>query len=97
MTKRKFTLAGDTAFETVKTILAIFIALAITFCVLALTCENPVASFVTMLTGPLTKLRYFGNVLESMVPLVFSGLACSLLFRTGCSTSASRASIISAA
>lgn len=83
MTKRKFSLAGDTAFETVKTILAILIALAITFCVLALTCEDPVSSFITMLTGPLTKMRYFGNVLESMVPLVFSGLACSLLFRTG--------------
>ena len=83
MTKRKFSLAGDTAFETVKTLLAILIALAITFCVLALTCEDPLASFITMLTGPLTKMRYFGNVLESMVPLVFSGLACSLLFRTG--------------
>lgn len=83
MVKRKFSLAGDTAFETIKTIIAVFIALAITFCVLALTCENPVASFLTMLSGPMSKVRYMGNVLEAMVPLVFSGLACSLLFRTG--------------
>lgn len=50
---------------------------------LALTCEDPVSSFITLMLTELTKMRYFGNVLESMVPLVFSGLACSLLFRTG--------------
>ncbi len=83
MTKQKFSFAGDTAFEVIKTMIAIFIALGITFIVLALTCENPASSFATLLTAPLTKLRYFGNVLEAMVPLVFSGLACSLLFRTG--------------
>lgn len=83
MIKRRISLAGDRVFEVVKTILAIIIALGITFLVLMLTCEDPVSSFITMLTGPLTKVRYFGNVLEAMVPLVFSGLACSLLFRTG--------------
>lgn len=83
VTKRKFSFTGDTAFEIIKTVIAVLIALGITFIVLALTCEDPVQSFITLLTSPVSKLRYFGNVLEAMVPLVFSGLACSLLFRTG--------------
>lgn len=83
MTKRKFSIASDTSFEVIKTVIAVLIALTITFMVLALTCEDPLSAFVTLLTAPVSKLRYFGNVLEAMVPLVFSGLACSLLFRTG--------------
>ena len=83
MAKRKFPLVGEASFEVIKTVIAVLIALAVTFMVLVLTCDNPVESFVTLLTAPVTKLRYFGNVLEAMVPLVFSGLACSLLFRTG--------------
>lgn len=79
--KLKFT--NEVVFEAIKTVIAIFIALGITFVVLLFLADAPVQSFVTMLTAPFTKLRYFGNVIEAMVPLVFSGLACSLLFRTG--------------
>lgn len=82
MTK-KWSFADEKVFEGVKIVLSVLIALAIVFVVLLFFCDSPVSSFFTMLTAPLTKVRYFGNVLEASVPIIFSGLACSLLFRAG--------------
>lgn len=80
---KKISITNEFVFEIVKTLIAIVLALAITFVVLVLLSDEPVAMFVKMLTAPVTKLRYFGNVIESMIPIAFAGLACSLLFRTG--------------
>lgn len=82
-TGKKFSLTNEYVFEAVKIVISVLIALGITFVVLLFIGDDPVGSFFTMLTAPFTKLRYFGNVLEATVPIVFSGLACSLLFRTG--------------
>ena len=62
---------------------AVGIALAISFAVLALTSSQPVTAFSKILFSPLTNVRYFGNVLELMVPLAFSGISTALLFRAG--------------
>lgn len=88
MTERKkegkgFSFANEKVFEVTKILIAVGIALAIILVVLLVTCSTPLSAFFTMLTAPFTKMRYFANVLEAMVPIVFSGLACSLLFRTG--------------
>ncbi len=82
--KRKLHIASnDLAFNVVKIFIAILIALAITFVVLCLVCDTPVDAFITMLTSPAASLNMFGRVLKNMVPIIFSGLACALLFRTG--------------
>lgn len=73
----------ETRFEVLKTLVAIGIALVITLVVLLVICDDPFVAFNKLLTAPLTKLRYFGNVLEAMIPIGFAGLATSLLFRTG--------------
>ncbi len=86
MTKKKvnkISLTNEFVFEIVKTVISIFIALGLTFIVIALLSDNPVGLFTKLLTAPLTKARYFGNVIEMMIPIAFSGLAVSLLFRTG--------------
>lgn len=85
MTEKKQGLgfANEKVFEALKIIIAVLIALGLTLIVLLFVCDTPFKAFWTMLSAPLTKTRYFGNVLEAMVPIVFSGLACSLLFRTG--------------
>ena len=75
--------SNDLAFNIVKILIAIVIALAITFVVLCLVCDTPVEAFITMLTSPAANLNMFGRVLKNMVPIIFSGLACALLFRTG--------------
>lgn len=69
--------------EIIQITAAIVIALAITFVVLFLTSEEPVFAFTKLITAPLQNLRYFGNVLELMVPLAFAGISASLLFRSG--------------
>lgn len=74
---------NDLAFNTIKVLIAIMIVLVITFVVLCLVCETPVDAFVTMLVTPAKSWTFFGRVLKNMVPIVFSGLACALLFRTG--------------
>ena len=82
--KRSFHFASnDLAFNTVKILIAIIIALGITFVVLYLVCDTPVDAFITMLTSPAASTNMFGRVLKNMVPIIFSGLACALLFRTG--------------
>ena len=86
MTKKplkKLSITNEFVFEIVKTLISILIALGLTFIVLVLLSDDPVNMFIKMLTAPLTKVRYFGNVIEMMIPIAFSGLACSLLFRTG--------------
>ena len=75
--------SNDFAFDTIKILIAIAISFAITLVVLFLVCDTPVNAFITMLTAPASSVRMFGRVLKNMVPIVFSGLACALLFRTG--------------
>lgn len=70
-------------FRAMKTLLALLIALLITFITLCFTSETPMQSFITMLTAPLTKMRYFCNVLEMSVPIIFTALGCAILFRSG--------------
>ena len=79
----KLKLSDEKVFGVIKTLTALLIALAITFIALCFTAEAPLQSFATMLTAPLTKIRYFSNVLEMMTPLVFTALACAILFRAG--------------
>jgi simple sugar transport system permease protein len=62
---------------------AVAIALAVSFAVLALTSSEPLTAFGKMLLSPLTNRRYFGNVLELMVPLAFTAISAALLFRSG--------------
>ncbi|MDR3174888.1 MAG: ABC transporter permease [Treponema sp.] len=62
---------------------AVLIALLISYGVLVLTSSEPLTAFGKMLFSPFTNLRYFGNVLELMVPLAFSGISTALLFRSG--------------
>lgn len=79
----KVDLRNDKIFSTLKTLVSLGVALIITFVVLCLTSDAPIQSFGVLLTAPLKNLRYFGNVLEMMVPLIFTSLACAILFRAG--------------
>ncbi|MDO4432510.1 MAG: ABC transporter permease [Aerococcaceae bacterium] len=72
----------ETRFEVYRTVMAIAIAMAIVLVVIALLSDNPLESIQLLLTGPLTSLRRFGNVIELMIPLTFTGLAITLTFKT---------------
>lgn len=70
-------------FESFRLLIAILIALAITTAIIFMVSENPVEALTTLLTGPLQSKRYFFNVLEMMVPLMFTGLSLALVFKSG--------------
>ncbi len=68
-------------FEIVRTGLSIAIALGLGFVIILLISEQPISAITSFIYGPLTKTRYIGNVIEAAIPLIFSGLAVSLLFQ----------------
>lgn len=53
------------------------------FLIISLVSEQPFTSIGIFLYEPVSSLSHFGNVIEMTIPLIFSGLAVSILFRTG--------------
>ncbi|CAM3633468.1 ABC transporter permease [Erysipelothrix urinaevulpis] len=68
-------------FEMVRTFVAVGIALIVGFTIILLLSNQPLQAITNFVVGPLTKVRYMGNVIETAIPLIFSGLAVSLLFQ----------------
>ncbi len=50
---------------------------------ISLTLPTPGQAIASFLLGPAGDLRHLGNVVETATPLMFTGLAVSLMFRTG--------------
>lgn len=69
--------------ELLRTLLAIGISLAVTFIVILIVSEDPLNALQSFILGPISTFRRFGNVIELMIPLMFSGLATIFLFRVG--------------
>lgn len=69
-------------FEVLRTIMAVAIAMAIVLVIMAFVSETPGEAVTTLLIGPLTSARQFGNVLVLMIPLTFTGLALTIVFKS---------------
>lgn len=67
-------------FNTFRTALSILIALMLSFIVIFLVSDQPVEAIVRMITGPLSSKRLFANVIELMIPLIFTGVSVSIMF-----------------
>lgn len=70
-------------FGLLRLVVAISIALIITTGIIFIVSENPMESLNALLVGPISSKRYIFNVLEMMVPLMFTGLSISLVFKSG--------------
>ncbi len=79
--KKKF-LSIDTKFEIIRTFVAIGISLGIVLIIVALVSDKPLEAIQALLLGPLTSARRFGNVIELMIPLTFTGLAVTVILKT---------------
>ena len=79
----KLSITNPKIFEAIKMLIAILIALAITFVILTLVSSDPINAMKTILLGPLTKKRYLGSVIERFIPYAFAGLAAGVLFKSG--------------
>lgn len=72
----------ESRFEILRTILTLLISLSIIIVIIAIVSDNPFDAVKTLLTGPLTSVRRFANVVELMIPLSFTGLALTVVFAT---------------
>ncbi|ASA24101.1 ABC transporter permease [Paenibacillus donghaensis] len=68
-------------FEVIRTSAVIVIALAIAFLIISLVSDQPVKTIGIFLWEPISTKGHIGNVIEMAIPLMFTGLAVSLLFR----------------
>lgn len=83
MPKKKSSATSINArFEVIRTIVAIFISLAIVMLIVLAISDEPFVALHSLLIGPLTSMKRFANVIELMIPLTFTGLAISIVFKT---------------
>ena len=68
-------------FDFLRLLVAIGIAFLITIVIIFLVSDNPTKALSILLTGPISSKRYLFNVFEMMVPLMFTGLSLSLVFK----------------
>lgn len=73
----------DKHFEIAKTFVAVVISLLLGMVIIFFVSSEPLSTVHAFIVRPITKLRYIGNVIELAIPLIFSGLATSILFQTG--------------
>ncbi len=66
--------------EIVRTALSIVIALVLLIFLIYFVSDEPLEALNQLFLGPLTSKRGFGNIIEEWIPLVFTGLAVSLIF-----------------
>ncbi len=72
-----------TCFNFIRTLLAVGIALGLTMVIIMAVSETPGEAISYFIFGPLKKMSRLANVVEAALPLIFTGLAISLIARTG--------------
>lgn len=70
-------------FELLRLMVAILIAVGITVAIIFSISSEPGTAIYNLFLGPLQSKRHFFNVLESSIPLMFTGLALSIVFKSG--------------
>lgn len=67
--------------EVIRVLIAVLIALAIAFLLILVVSATPLFALEQFLMGPLMSKRNLGNVIELTIPLIFAGLAVSVMFQ----------------
>ncbi len=70
-------------FTIVRLLCAFGIAIALSVAVIFAVSEEPVTAIYNLFLGPLQSKRHFFEVFASSVPLIFTGLALGLVFKSG--------------
>lgn len=73
----------NNSFALLRLMVAILIAVGITVAIIFSISAEPGTAIYNLFLGPLQSKRHFFNVLESSIPLIFSGLALSIVFKSG--------------
>lgn len=72
----------ENRFEILRTVVAVAIALAIVLVIVTLASDEPLLAIHSLLIGPITSVKRFANVIELMIPLTFTGIAITIVFKT---------------
>ncbi|MEG1407816.1 MAG: ABC transporter permease [Ruthenibacterium sp.] len=64
-------------------LVAILIACGIACAIIVAVSDDPGAAIASLFTGPLSNTRRFSNVIEMMIPLVFTGMSLNIAFKCG--------------
>lgn len=70
-------------FSVIRTLLAVVIALIFAFFLISTVSDNPFKDFSTLLIGPLENTGRMITVISKMTPLLFTGVAVSLIYSAG--------------
>lgn len=67
-------------FDLIRMAFSILIALLVSFVIIFLVSKEPVTAIQTLVTGPFKSKRNLANVVESMIPLIFTGTGVCIMF-----------------
>jgi len=73
----------DVYFSILRTVVAVAISLGITCIILLFCSKEPMKAISTLFFGPLKSRFWRGEILRGAVPLIFSGVAASLMIKCG--------------
>ncbi|MGN0406241.1 MAG: ABC transporter permease [Bariatricus sp.] len=76
-------MSREKSFQIMRTAVAMLAAIAVAFVIILLVSDKPIESIVIFLIQPFSSLRYIGNIIETAIPLIFSGLSMAVLFKAG--------------
>ncbi len=68
-------------FNAMSVFIAVLAALLVTLIIIFCVSDEPVEALKAFITGPVSTRRRMGNVVEAMIPLVFTGLAACVMFQ----------------
>ena len=74
-------MSREQSFNIIRTVVSMGVAIAVAFIIILLVSDQPVESIRIFLLAPLSSKRYLGNIVETAVPLIFSGLSMALMFK----------------
>lgn len=70
-------------FKLIRIFVSIGIALSIAIVIIFLSSNDPISAIYNFILGPFTSTRRMGNVIELMIPLLFTGVGVSIMFSAG--------------
>ncbi|MBQ9492803.1 MAG: ABC transporter permease [Oscillibacter sp.] len=73
-------MSAEKRFEIFRLFFSILIALLVSFALIFLVSKQPVAAIMALITGPFKSGRNLANVVEAMIPLIFTGTGVCIMF-----------------
>ena len=73
-------MSSERRFELIRTFFSIVIALLVSFILIFRVSKQPVEAIAALVTGPLKGKRAIGNIVERMIPLIFTGTGVCIMF-----------------